>query len=279
MTHTAPYKRLLTSLMISLLVNPVLAGTLDDLETQSTQKSKSSSKSNSSSGTYRSSQDNDSGSPIDGAIAVIDLTVAAIELTFKAVEVLAVGAGDSVERYQNSSSNIKVNESGEASLFRKKGDPILPTLRLSSLWLNGSNNVSGQLNRVEAGFGFIGISHSQNRLTEPDDKLTIKHTLVHYRMSFGNDLSWDLAFGKGKIIGNQRHSGNVFAMPVRLRLSESVHFEYYPVWSNYGGSRLSEHQLSVNWQREKVGLSVGFKTLKAGDTSVNGLFAGLYVNF
>jgi len=284
MTHATPYKRLLTCLILSLLANPVLAGTLDDLETQSTQKNKSSSKSsgnksNSSSGTYRSSQDNDSGSPIDGAIAVIVLTVAAIELTFKAVEVLAVGGGDSVERYQHSSGDSEVNESGEPSLFRKKGDPILPTLRLSSQWLNGSNNVSGQLNRVEAGFGFIGVSHSQNRLTEPGDKLTIKHTLVHYRMSFGNDLSWDLAFGKGKMKGNQRHSGNVFAMPVRLRLSESVHFEYYPVWSNYGGSRLSEHQLSVNWQREKVGLSAGFKTLKAGDTSVNGLFAGLYVNF
>jgi hypothetical protein len=279
MIHTALHKRLLTSLIISLLANPVLAGTLDDLETQSTTKSSGKSTHSGSGGTYKSSQDDDSSDPIGGAIVLIALTAVVINLTAKAVGVLAKGGGNSVERYQQTQNVSAENENGEPSLFRKKGDPILPTLRFSSQWLNGSGNVSGQLNRVEAGFGFIGISRSQNRLTEPNDKLTIKQTLMHYRMSFGNNLSWDLAFGKGSMKGNKHHSGNVFAMPIRLRLGQSIHVEYYPVWSNFGGSRLSEHQLSVNWQKENIGLSTGFKTLKAGNTSVNGLFAGVYVNF
>ena len=284
------YKTWLTSLLICCLANPSLAGKLDDLETQATTKSKSSSKSSgskssssksssSSGGYYNSSShhhDDDDGNAIEGAFMLIFLTVKAIELTFEGLGVLAEHGGDSFSRYEQTSNK---SDSGEPSLFRKEGDPILPTLRLSSQWLNGSGDVSGQLNRIEAGFGAFGVSHTQNRLTEAGDKLTIKNTLAHYRMSFGNDFSWDLAFGKGKMDGNKNTDGNVFAMPMRLRLNQEVHLEYFPVWSDYGGRRMSEHQFSLNWQKEKVGLSTGFKTFSAGNTSVNGLFAGLYVNF
>jgi len=282
------YQTLLTSLLICCLANPALAGKLDDLETQATTKSKSKSsskssgsKSSSSSGGYynNSSQNDDDGNPIEAAFMafmLIFLTVKAIELTAEGIGVLAEHGGDSFSRYDQSSNTSK---GAEPSLFRKEGDPILPTLRLSSQWLNGSGDVSGQLNRIEAGFGAFGVSHTQNRLTEAGDKLTIKNTLAHYRMSFGNDFSWDLAFGKGKMDGNKNTDGNVFAMPMRLRLNQEVHLEYFPVWSDYGGRRMSEHQFSLNWQKEKVGLSTGFKTFSAGNTSVNGLFAGLYVNF
>jgi len=284
------YQTLLASLLICCLANPALAGKLDDLETQATTKSKSSSKSsgskssgskssssNSSGGYYNnSSQHDDDGNPIEAAFMLIFLTVKAIELTAEGIGVLAEHGGDSFSRYEQSSNTSK---GPEPSLYRKEGDPILPTLRLSSQWLNGSGDVSGQLNRIEAGFGAFGVSHTQNRLNEAGDKLTIKNTLAHYRMSFGNDFSWDLAFGKGKMDGNKNTDGNVFAMPMRLRLNQELHLEYFPVWSDYGGRRMSEHQFSLNWQKEKVGLSTGFKTFSAGNTSVNGLFAGLYVNF
>ncbi len=283
------YKTLLTSLLICSLANPAFAGKLDDLETQATTKSKSKSSSSksssskssgsSSSGTYNNSHNHDDGSAIDGALILIVLAVKAVELTAKGIGVLAEHGGDSFSRYEQTSSINKGSDGGEPSLFRKEGDPILPTLRLSSQWLNGSGDVSGQLNRIEAGFGAFGVSHTQNRLTEAGDKLTIKNTLAHYRMSFGNDFSWDLAFGKGKMDGNKNTNGNVFAMPMRLRLNRELHLEYFPVWSDYGGRRMSEHQFSINWQKEKVGLSTGFKTFSAGNTSVNGLFAGLYVNF
>ncbi len=274
------YKTLLTSLLVCSLVNPALAGKLDDLETKATSKSSSSSSKpsrSSSNRTYNNSQqDDDTGNPIEGAFMLILLTAKAIELTFEGIGVLAEAGGDSMSRYQHTSNT---GESNEPSLFRKKGDPILPTLRLSSQWLNGSGGVYGQVNRIEAGFGLIGISHTQNRLSESGDKLTIKNTLAHYRMSFGNNFSWDLAFGKGKMEGNQSHSGNVFSMPMRLRLNEKIHFEYSPLWSKYGGSTLFEHQFSLNWQHQNVGITTGYKSWSAGTTNINGLFAGMYLNF
>ena len=244
-----------------LIASPVYAGKLDDLEEAASEPTRSTERSGdySNSRTYETDPDNDF-SFIGGLI----------EITAKVI----VGGGiNSMQRYSYDDAN---NESG---LYRKQGDPILPTLNLTSQWLNGSNGISAQLNRVELGMGFIGISFTDNTLKERGDTLNLSHTLIHYRMSAGNDFSWDFAFGKGKMNGNQSQQGDIFALPMRLRIAPEMHLEYYPVWSSYNGGQLAEQQFSLNWQRKYVGLSAGFKKWSAGDTSVSGLFTGISVNF
>ena len=165
------------------------------------------------------------------------------------------------------------------TLFRTNGDPILPTLHFSSQWLSGVDDIHAQLYRAEAGYGFISVSYAQNRLQEDGDSLTLSNLLVHYRMSFSNDFSWDLAYGRGKMNGKQEHDGSVFAMPIRYRYHTDWHFEYYPVWSSYEGGSLAEHQFSFNYHYDYIGATVGYKTWSAGATAVDGLFAGMYLSF
>ena len=284
------------------------AGTLDDLERDATKpKSKSSGSSSSSSGSYSSSSGSySSGSDDDNSLQA-DLAAGIAELMFRitaevvgfGLTAMAQGGEDSVQRYARSElldSNDRDVSNGVVpaasgldaadnvagfgpSLFRKQGDPILPSVRVTSQWLSGSDNISAQLNRFEGGYGLLGFSYSRNTLDEQGDELTLENTLVHYRMSFGNDVSWDLAYGRGKMNGNQSHNGDVFAMPIRYRMNPDWHFEYYPVWSSYNGGSLSEHSFSFNYHYKYMGLSVGHKRWSAGPTTVSGLFTGLYLVF
>lgn len=261
------------------------AGTLDDLEEAATKPKSKSSATYHSNGNQRSNSNDRSGD--SGGIAgffveiiVEALAQIAIELTSTAVEAGAnaviTGGGNSFDRYNSDGITTGIDSN---QLYRKKGDPILPTVSLSSHWLNADQDINAQLNRVEVGYGAFGLSHTQNRLTEPDDKLTLSNTLFHYRMSLNNDISWDFAFGRGKMNGNQVHEGSVFAMPIRMRVHPKVHLEYYPTWSSYNGGSLAEHQFSVNWHHKHLGITTGYKKWSAGETTVKGFFTGLNLSF
>lgn len=263
----------LTCLLIT-ISNPVLAGTLDDLESEATKPVNKSSSRNSQ------SSDTNNNSTLSGAFAdffaelLFKITAKTIETT---ADVLVAGGLNSQNRYQADD-----NANGHR-LFRTKGDPILPSFGYTSHWLSANDNISAQLNRVELGYGLFGISYSENTLDEDGDKLTLSNTMLHYRMSLGNNLSWDLAWGKGKMNGNQSHQGDVLAMPIRLRLNRNVHLEYYPTWSSYNGGELSEHQFSVNYRGtgayKYFGVTAGYKKWSAGLTTVNGIFTGLNLTF
>jgi hypothetical protein len=172
----------------------------------------------------------------------------------------------------------------ENSLYRSQGDPILPTVRIASQWLSssgkkGEEDINAQLYRIEAGYGLFGFSATQNNLQEGSDNLSLTNLMFHYRMSFGNNFSWDLAFGNGKMNGNQSRNGSVFSMPMRYRFNQDWHFEYYPVWTDYKNGSLAEHQFSFNYHYKHLGATLGYKTWSAGSASVDGLFTGLYLSF
>jgi hypothetical protein len=267
-------KRFILLASIFVVAVSTQAGTLDDLEAEATKPSKrsSSSSNNNSSSNSRES----SGNALTDQLAA-GFAEMIVEVTFKLAEVgltvLAEGGESSVHRYAN-----KTHTSTD-SLYRQKGDAILPTVKIASQFLTASDGITAQLNRVEAGFALLGFSYSENKLKESGDALTLSNTLLHYRMSFGNDISWDLAYGRGRMNGNQVHTGDVFAMPIRLRLNPAWHFEYYPVWSSYNGGSLSEHQFSVNYQYQHYGITAGYKRWSAGVASVDGVFGGLYLSF
>jgi len=284
---------LIATLCLSFSIVPAYAGKLDNLERESTKSSskskKSSSSSNSTSG--KTSLGDDIQSEIAAGIAEILIEATVNVVGFSAIAVAAGGAM-SYDRYMrfepkvidDSQLDYENDEEDDKSkvfqdLFRTTGDPLVPMLRASSQWLYSSNDINAQLNRIEAGYGFLGISYSQNILNENGDELTLANTLIHYRMSFGNDFSWDFAYGRGKMNGKQKHDGSVFAMPIRLRFHPDWHFEYYPVWSSYNGGSLSEHQFSFNYHYKYIGANFGYKTWSAGTASVDGFFTGLYLSF
>jgi hypothetical protein len=268
------------TLLSTLVPSVAIAGKLDELEAEASKPNKSQTNKSSSSEPYyyspNSAEDSDDDSTLSGFFAemLVNITIESIKL---GTEVMIAATENSYKRYESRQPNIA---SDELHLYRLKGDPILPTFSLSSHWLSSSNSISAQQNRFEAGHGFVGLSHTQNTLDEKGHKLTLSNTLIHLRMSAGNDFSWDLAWGKGKMNGNQSHTGNVFAMPIRMRINPAVHLEYFPVWSSYNGGSLSEQQFSVNWRSNKyAGISAGYKKWSAGTSTVEGLFAGLNLSF
>ena len=291
---------LIITLCFYFIILPAQAGQLDNLESEAT---KSSSKSKSSSSKNSSSSNSSFTDELEAEVAA-GIAGFIVEATVKIVgySAMAVVAGGIIsnERYIRSlpepidnnepdpenkeNSKEEINKEIDTEIdtegfYRAKGDPILPMLRISAHWLDSGNDVSAQLNRIEAGYSFFGISYSQNILKEDGDQLKLSNTLIHYRMSFSNDFSWDLAYGRGKMNGNQEHDGSVFAMPMRYRFNSDWHFEYYPVWSSYKGGSLAEHQFSFNYHYKYIGATLGYKTWSAGDTSIDGLFTGLYLSF
>lgn len=296
---------LIATLFVCFSILPAQAGQLDNLESEATKSSsksqkKSSRKANSSSN--RSNSNTSSSSKLKKKIVdkaaegLIKATPDIIAFTAKAVgysALVVMGGGvGSHMRYFNPQPKPTINNEQDPEnlakdketklgedFFRINGDPLLPTLRVSTHWLYSGNNINTQLKRIEAGYSFLGISYTQNILNEDDDQLTLENTLIHYRMSFHNNFSWDFAYGRGKMNGNQKHDSSVFAMPIRLRFHPDWHFEYYPVWSSYKSGSLAEHQFSFNYHYKYIGANVGYKTWSAGDTTIDGLFTGLYLSF
>ncbi|GAA6134928.1 hypothetical protein NBRC116188_17180 [Oceaniserpentilla sp. 4NH20-0058] len=262
-------------LILLCILSPIsLAGTLDDLEDNATKPVKKSSESSQSNSRWQSSKEEPNS--LNSALAEV-----AVRVTFKLIEIsgeLLLAAGmNSQERYEREAPVSSEEE--KLSLFRKEGDPLLPTFGFSAHWLNANSNIKARYNRVEVGYGLFGVSYTQNTLNENGDKLTLTNTLLHYRMSAGNHFSWDLAYGKGKMNGNQTHDGDVFSMPLRARFNRNLYLEYVPTWSSYNGGEMSEHQYSINWHQRYTGLSIGYKKWSAGITTVSGIFTGFNISF
>jgi hypothetical protein len=288
---------LIATLCLYAFVTPVQAGQLNNIETAALKSpSKSKKSSNRSS---RSDKNISLGEEIkkeikkEIAIGVAEVVVKVTIMLVGSIPVAVLAGGAfSHERYSKSKPEpIETNDlepddtkkpkngNFQKELYRVAGDPILPMFRASAQWLNSGSDINAQLNRIEAGYSFLGMSYSQNILNENGDQLKLSNTLIHYRMTFHNNFSWDLAYGRGKMNGNQKHDGSVFAMPMRLRFNPNWHFEYYPVWSSYKGGSLAEHQFSFNYHYKHIGTTLGYKTWSAGKTSIDGLFGGIYLSF
>jgi len=288
---------LIATLCLYALATPVQAGQLNNLETEALKSSSKSKRSSnkSSNKSARNDRDLSLGEEIKKEIAygVAEIVVKATIMLVGSIPIAVIGGGAlSHERYSKSepepieTGNQEADDGKksktddiELDFYRVAGDPILPMFRASAQWLNTGSDINAQLNRIEVGYSFLGMSYSQNILNENGDQLKLSNTLIHYRMSFHNNFSWDLAYGRGKMNGNQKHDGSVFAMPMRLRFNPNWHFEYYPVWSSYKGGSLAEHQFSFNYHYKHLGTTLGYKTWSAGNASVDGLFAGVYLSF
>lgn len=259
-------KRLLLFVVLCAVI-PSYAGVLRDLEESATKpKSSSSSSSKPKSNSKSSASDSDT---IGGELA-FSLVTWIVETTLYTVgKVIAYGGENSWKRYG------VMEQEEKDSLYRLPGDGILPSFKLDTHYLLASNDVSGHQTRIELGYGLLGVSQTKNRLFERSDSLTMNYTLFHYRMSFGNRLSWDLAAGFGRLHGEDSYDGTVSAMPIRYRFSDKWYGEYFPVWSSYNGGAMTEHQLGLNWQKKHFGVSMGYKEWLTDNTNVEGFFVGV----
>ncbi len=239
----------------------VLANGLDTLEASATKPVTRASQNTQPEKKTAQSNNSDSSNTFIGALAEVTAMM------------IIAGGENSLARLTNNRANDK------SEYFRKKGDPLLPMVRLNTQFLSGSQDTTAHISRLEGGFGFLGFSHTQSHLYQGDKTLSTQYTLVHYRMSYGNDMSWDFAIGEGLMSGNQDYSGSVFAMPIRIRYSPSIHFEYYPVWSSYNGGAMSEHQLAIHWQKQFFGMSFGVKNWVSDLNEINGAFFGLSASY
>ncbi len=156
-----PIKQIILLLCLCLLASLSQAGKLDSLEKEASKPKQRGSSSSSSSSKGNGSSAGDQVS--EGMAELI------VEVSFKMVEVgitvMAQGGENSMERYSQSSSMV-INQDNESNLFRRQGDPLLPTVKVTSQWLDSSSGITAQLNRIEGGFGLIGFSYSENNLDE-----------------------------------------------------------------------------------------------------------------
>jgi len=270
--------RVVLALCLSLAFAPAYAGAVADLEREATKEDSSdsgdSSSKSSSSRSYRSyDDDDDDTSDAEAAFALL-------YVVGYGVAALAAGGGLSADRYNASEPMMMSDGSADpSSLYRRPYDPILPMFKASTFAMKGSNATDVAGFQLEAGIGPLGISYTQHSLKDKTDTLDYSATMFHYRMSGSNDFSIDLAFGGAELDGENKTKGKVFAVPMRARLSEYLHVEYYPMISRFNDGQLRDHKISLNFQKDFYGVSVGMRSFSAGDTTINGLFGGLYMAY
>ncbi len=164
----------------------------------------------------------------------------------------------------------------EGPPLKNRGEPVIPYLRLDAFYQDTDTAVQAIDGRIEVGWGPIGLQYRHTRYDEdrPDDTLDVSQWHVLYRMSFSRYFEVDMGFGSLTLSGNQKHSAFSFTLPIQIRTPWGVGAEFRPSWSTINDNSVDDYTLSAGYGIRFVSASLGYRWFKAGGMSLDGPFIG-----
>ncbi len=166
----------------------------------------------------------------------------------------------------------RLDSSTDIALRRNDGDIMIPFVRYDFAHQNVSGSIFANTHRLELGYGPFALFLEDSVFHEraPSNTLTITRQLFLYRMSLSRTAEVDFGLGRSIVYGTQRTELNSVSLPVKLVVSENVALELRPTWAD----TMDDYEIALNWGRPYGSLKVGYRSLVAAGTSLNGPFAG-----
>lgn len=160
---------------------------------------------------------------------------------------------------------------------REYGEPLIPFARLDLSVQNVNSDVTAWDSRAEFGFGPFGFQVRSTRYKEdePDDAIEVLQLYWLYRMSAGPFFELDLALGSLTLDGDERHEGFSFSLPITVRPTERIGFEFRPAWANLNGIGVEDYDLAVSLGGRYVSLRIGYRWFMNWRSSLDGPYAGV----
>ncbi len=252
---------LVLTFCLTCLVQPLVAGELDDFEEEATAATAADT---------TSSYSSDSGGGSGWAMLFAEV----FYMTF------IYGGASSINRMRPPDA-VDAESPIEGLPVKNKGEPVIPYLRLDAFYQDTSSSVQAIDGRIEVGWGPIGLQYRHTRYDEdrPDDSMDVSQWHVLYRMSFSQFVEVDMGFGSMTLKGNREYSAFSFTLPVQVRTPWGIGVEYRPAWSTINGNSVRDHTLSAGYGLRFVSASIGYRWFNVGDASLQGPFIGASLYF
>jgi len=164
---------------------------------------------------------------------------------------------------------------------REIGEVLIPFFRLDAAYQNVDSDVDAIDVRAELGYGPVALSIRDTNYQEsdPDDELEIFQMHALYRMSFSETFEVDAGLGILTIDGNDQNSGFSLTMPVLIRSTENLGFEFRPSWSSVNGNLIQDYDVGAMFGMRFVSLRAGYRWIESENTSLNGPYLGISIHF
>lgn len=167
----------------------------------------------------------------------------------------------------------------DISLRRDDGDILIPFVRYDFAYQNISSNIDAHINRLEAGYGSVGLMLENYVLREriPSNTLTINRQMLLYRMSMNRSVEVDFGLGQSVISGLQRTTLNSLSLPVKVILgeNENIALELRPTWAN----TMDDYEIALLWVKSFGSLKIGYRSLNSSGATLNGPYAGFAFHY
>ncbi len=245
------------------------AGSLDEFEEDVTAPKSKEKGSNRNDSHPRSSDDCGS---LSSCIADDMFTGAINGLIEMTALVIVAGGKYSLERVTGTNAEIPPRQAGE---------PLIPHIRLDSHYQNVNGDISAIDLKLELGYGPVGLNlrHTRFRESSPADELTLKYIHALYRMSFGEQVGFNMGFGRATLEGNKINSGSSFTFPLLIHWSENLGVEASYTVSYINGNSLTDKDIALIVTHSPAALALGYRSISGPTSAIQGPFAGLSVRW
>ncbi len=266
-THMHDLVRIFLGLLCVLLIlQPVYAGTLDDLEEEATDDE------NRTSQGYQPAHDDDDesllGAILHGIFRILFLD----------------HADDDESAYSDGHSRVRPEsrERGPSRIYSPPYNPVLrPSIRLDAAYQNVQSDVRAIDFRAEGGFDFLALQGCFTYYNEenPSDELWLNYVHGLLRLSLGEHLSIQPGAGAVILAGNNRNSGFSLTLPILIYPQDSVGFEFRPTWSWIHNNTINDYDAGLVLGSRNAAFRAGYRWVHSDNETLEGVYMGLTVRF
>jgi hypothetical protein len=159
---------------------------------------------------------------------------------------------------------------------RVNGEPLIPFVRYDFALQRVSGDVSAHMNRVEGGYGPVGVYLEDYSFFEKSSQSTLdfKRSMVLYRMA-GDTVEIDFGAGQTVMTGLGRKVIDAFLLRSRFRINENVTVDFQPVW----GTGLDDYEFALSYGWQYGAFKAGYRSLNSPTATLSGFFAGATLYF
>lgn len=166
----------------------------------------------------------------------------------------------------------RLDPQAEAAVRRDDGDILIPYVRYDFAYNHVSSSISGVDNRLELGWGVIGILADEYYLTDSayGVSLTMDRYLLQYRLSINRRGELDLGVGETDLLGANYTQLGTVSVAARFIAAEHLMVEFRPTWAN----TIQDYEGAVAYTRSGWSLKAGYRSMTSPGGTLQGPFVG-----
>lgn len=166
----------------------------------------------------------------------------------------------------------RMDSEADDTVRRNDGDVLIPYVRYDFSYHHVSSSISGIDNRIEVGYGVIGILADNYLLNDSayGTSLSVDRYLLQYRLSINKRGELDMGVGETYLMGANSTQFNTVSLAGRIIVDDHLMFEFRPSWT----SAIQDYEGAVAYTGSGWSLKSGYRSMTSPGGTLQGPFIG-----